>query len=288
MLTVDYSNKYNAIFLRDTCRELLTYLDTVRRVFALESFSESDKETLKKDLEALDLDYLHDEIPKAIQQSLDGVSRVAKIVSAMKDFSHPSMGVKGLVDLNHAIESTVTVCRNEWKYVAELELDLDSGLPLVPCFADEFNQVVLNLVINAAHAIEEANGVLHASAKGLIRVSTRLLDQTGGPGFAWTPRGVQEGDAEDAKQPGGPPRSCQIVEIRVSDSGTGIPESIRSRIFDPFFTTKAVGKGTGQGLAIARAVIVDKHGGSIRVETEAGKGTTFILELPMNGNGGSP
>jgi two-component system, NtrC family, sensor kinase len=243
----------NTIFLRDACHELLGFLDDLRPAFAVGPFPESELESLKGRLEALDLDYLQKEIPRAILQSLDGVARVAKIVSAMKDFSHPSMGVKGMADLNRAIENTVTVCRNEWKYVAELELDLDPSLPLVPCFADEFNQVVLNLVINAAHAIEEAAGGRAPEAKGLIRISTRL-------------RGER-------------------VEIRVSDTGTGIPENIRDRIFDPFFTTKALSKGTGQGLAIARSVIVDKHQGSIQVETEAGKGTTFILELPMSGNG---
>jgi signal transduction histidine kinase len=211
---------------------------------------------LKKSLVDLDLHYLQEEIPKALQQSLDGVARVSKIVSAMKDFSHPSLGVKGSVDLNHAIESTVTVCRNEWKYAADLALDLDPALPLVPCFADEFNQVVLNMIINATHAIEAASAEREDGAKGLIRIVTRQVDQH--------------------------------IEVHVSDTGAGIPESILDHIFDPFFTTKAVGKGTGQGLAIAHSVIVDKHKGRIRVETELGKGTTFILELPLDANGGAP
>jgi PAS domain S-box-containing protein len=246
----------NTTFLRDTFREILDYLETVRLELAKGDLNNAGRQALQNGMDALGLDYLQEEIPKAIQQSLEGVARVSKIVSAMKDFSHPSLGVKGLVDLNHAIESTVTVCRNEWKYVADLELNPDPALPLVPCFADEFNQVVLNLIINAAHAIEEANGGQQAGAKGLIRVSTRLGDQH--------------------------------VEIRVSDTGTGIPDRIRDRIFDPFFTTKPLGKGTGQGLAIARSVIVDKHGGTIRVESELGKGTTFVLELPVGGSGSSP
>lgn len=246
----------NTVFMRDVCREMLALLVTLQGAFRLGPLSEEAQATLKSALDGLDLNYLQEEIPKAIQQSLDGVARAAKIVSAMKDFSHPSLGTKGLVDLNHAIESTVTVCRNEWKYAADLEMDLDPALPLVPCFADEFNQVVLNLVVNATHAIEAASGGREPGAKGLIRIMTR--------------------------------HHGQHIEVQVSDTGTGIPEGIRTRIFDPFFTTKALGKGTGQGLAIAHSVIVDKHGGSIRVETEPDKGSTFILELPLDGRGGSP
>jgi signal transduction histidine kinase len=164
----------------------------------------------------------------------------------MKEFSHPGTDAKVPVDLNRAIESTLTVCRNEWKYVADLKTDFDPELPPVACLPGEFNQVVLNIVINAAHAIADKT---QGKGKGVIAVSTR-----------------RQGDK---------------VEIRISDTGTGIPESARGRIFDPFFTTKEVGKGTGQGLAIARSVIVDKHQGEITFETEMGKGTTFILRLPQ-------
>jgi len=246
----------NTTFLRSTCQDLLDYLEIVREQLVMGDLDTAGRAALEKGLDGLDLDYLQQEIPKAVQQSLDGVARVSKIVSAMKDFSHPSQGVKGLVDLNHAIESTVTVCRNEWKYVADLELEPDPDLPLVPCFADEFNQVVLNLIINAAHAIAEVTGGRQTGAKGLIRITTCLRDR--------------------------------CVEIRFSDTGTGIPEKIRERIFEPFFTTKPLGKGTGQGLAIARSVIVDKHGGIIRVESEMGKGTTFVIELPMPGSPSAP
>ena len=145
------------------------------------------------------------------------------------------------------------VARNEWKYVAEVETDLDAGLPLVSCLPDEFNQVLLNLIINAAHAIGEVVGS-DGCRKGVITLSTHLT-----------------GDG---------------VEIRVQDTGTGIPEKIKARIFDPFFTTKQVGKGTGQGLAIAHSVIVDKHGGTISFETEVDRGTTFIIRLPLEDSGG--
>jgi PAS domain S-box-containing protein len=197
---------------------------------------------------AADLAYLAQEVPKSIEQTLQGVARVAKIVRAMKDFSHPGSEEKVQTDLNQAIESTVTVAHNEWKYVADLDLALDPQLPRVPCLPGEINQVILNLVINAAHAIGDVVGD-GASGKGRIHVSTS-----------------RQGD---------------WAEIRVQDTGTGIPESARARIFDPFFTTKVVGKGTGQGLTIAHSVVVQQHGGTIEFETELGKGTTFLVRLPL-------
>ncbi|MDZ7261462.1 MAG: ATP-binding protein, partial [candidate division KSB1 bacterium] len=138
--------------------------------------------------------------------------------------------------------------RNEWKYVAELETDFATDLPLVPCFPGEFNQAILNILVNAAHAIADVVGD-GSNGKGTITISTR--------------------------------RQGHWAEIRIKDTGTGIPEEVRPRIFDPFFTTKEVGKGTGQGLAIAHSVIVEKHGGTITFETELGQGTTFILRLPL-------
>jgi len=197
---------------------------------------------------AADLEYLSAEVPRAIEQSLEGVNRVARIVRAMKDFSHPGTEEKTPTDLNRAIETTITVARNEWKYVAEIQTDFDPSLPPVPCLPGEFNQVILNLIINAAHAIADVVGD-GSRGKGTIHIQTR-----------------RDGD---------------WAEIRVRDTGTGIPEAVRGRIFDPFFTTKQVGKGTGQGLAIAHSVIVKKHGGSITFETEVGKGTTFITRLPI-------
>jgi len=194
------------------------------------------------------MEYLADEVPKAVQQGLEGVGRVASIVSAMKEFSHPGAKEKAHVDLNHAIETTVTIARNEWKYVADTELDLDPQLPPVPCLPGEFNQVILNLIINAAHAIADVVGD-GSRGKGTITITTR--------------------------------RQNNEAEIRIQDTGKGIPEKARDRVFDPFFTTKAVGKGTGQGLAIAHSVVVDKHGGSIAFETAEGKGTEFVIRLPL-------
>jgi PAS domain S-box-containing protein len=195
-----------------------------------------------------DLGYLESQIPAAIQETLEGVDRVSKIVRAMKEFSHPGGKEKVAADLNKAIESTLTVARNEWKYVAETRLELDPDLPLVPCFVGEFNQCILNLVVNAAHAIGDVVKK-NSETKGVITVRTR-----------------REGD---------------WVEVRVSDTGTGIPESARHRIFEPFFTTKGVGQGTGQGLSMVYNSIVKRHGGTANFETETGKGTTFILRLPV-------
>ena len=241
----------NTRFLQDAFGELRrvvgTFQDLTKRLHDQPGLAEvlSPVETV---LQAADVDYLVEEIPKAIEQSLQGAERVTKIVRAMKEFSHPGTEQKTAVDLNHAIESTITVARNEWKYVAELETCFDPQLPPVPCLPGEFNQVILNLIINAAHAIADVVGK-NSGCKGRITIATR-----------------QQGN---------------WAEIRVADTGTGVPEAVRGRIFDPFFTTKPVGKGTGQGLAIARSVIVDKHGGSLTFETEMGRGTTFIIRLPL-------
>jgi signal transduction histidine kinase len=199
-------------------------------------------------LDAADVDYLSAQIPAAVNETLEGVERVTKIVRAMKEFSHPGGKQKSAMDINKAIESTATVARNEWKYVADLKLDLDAHLPPVPCYLGEFNQAILNLVINAAHAIGDVVKE-RPGEKGLITISTRC--------------------------------DAHVVEVRVTDTGTGIPEAVRSRIFEPFFTTKEVGKGTGQGLSIVYASIVKKHGGTVAFETETGRGTTFIIRLPL-------
>jgi len=199
-------------------------------------------------VEKSNLEYLMGEIPRALDQSLEGVERIASIVQAMKEFSHPGTGEKTLVDLNQCLRSTVTVSRNEWKYVANVDTELDDGLPPVCCLPGELNQVFLNLIVNAAHAIGDVvrEGV---GRKGKIVVSTR--------------------------------RAGDWAEIRIADTGSGIPEDIRERVFDPFFTTKDVGRGTGQGLAIARNVVVDRHGGTLTFESKTGVGTTFLIRLPI-------
>jgi signal transduction histidine kinase len=196
-----------------------------------------------------DLDYILENAPVALDRARDGLGRVAAIVRSMKEFAHPDRKEMSQSNLNQAIESTLVIASNEYKYVAEVETDLAPGLPLVNCYAGEINQVVLNLIVNASHAIGDV--VKDTGNKGKIRVATRVVGEQ--------------------------------VEIALSDTGKGIPVEVRERIFDPFFTTKEVGKGTGQGLAIARTVIVEKHGGTLHFETEVGRGTTFYIRLPING-----
>jgi PAS domain S-box-containing protein len=202
-----------------------------------------------------DIEYLRTETPLAITQSLDGIERVTTIVKAMKEFSHPGTGAKSPFDINKAITSTITVARNEWKYVAEVTMDLDPDLPPVPCLPGEINQVFLNILVNAAHAIADAKSQ-SPNGKGAIHIITRR-----------SPAGAPDG-----------------VDISISDTGTGIPPQIRAKIFDPFFTTKQVGKGTGQGLSISHTIVVEKHGGAIFCESEVGSGTVFTIRLPLTEN----
>jgi PAS domain S-box-containing protein len=240
----------NTRFLRDAFTDLATLLKQYDNLWERCQMGQPVKPELQQINEiraAIDLDYLLEEIPSAIDQTLDGVRRVARIVQAMKDFSHPDVHGKQIADLNRALESTLTIARNELKYIADVEIDLDPDLPPVFCQVDEINQVFLNLLINARDAIADAVGD-RRNGKGKITVTSR-----------------REGN--------------QVV-IGVTDTGTGIPEEIQDRIFDPFFTTKEVGRGTGQGLSIAYSA-VEKHGGSLAFETEVGKGTTFLVRLPV-------
>lgn len=241
----------NVSFLRSAFDTLLKVVD--QHLALLEAagsgaLSEEQVQAAEAALKAARLDYLRRNVPDAFEESLEGLGRVSGIVTAMKRFSHPSGEDMEPVDLVDLINTTVTVARNEWKYVAELETLFDEALPKVPCFRDEISQVVLNLIVNAAHAIGD---VVLASpgSKGRITISTHLLDD--------------------------------CAEIRIADTGGGIPESIRTAVFDPFFTTKPVGKGTGQGLAMAYATVVEKHHGRIHFDTVPGEGTTFMIQLPL-------
>jgi PAS domain S-box-containing protein len=251
----------NLHFLQDAFQDLLGLFGRIKPLLAALQEGAPWEEQLQEVLQLsaeVDLEYLTAEIPRAVEQSLQGVERVAKIVRAMKEFAHPGSGDKIQVNLNQAVENAITVARNEWKYVAEIVTHLDPALPRVPCYPDGLNQVLLNLIINAAQAIAEVVG-RDEERKGTITVTTR--------------------------------RDGEWAEIRVQDTGPGIPEHIRSKIFDPFFTTKEVGKGTGQGLAIAHNVVVEQHKGILALETEVGMGTTFIVRLPLTapeqgGNGG--
>ena len=206
-------------------------------------------ERLEEAEEEADVNYLGEHVPRALEQSLEGVTQVSRIVQAMKDFAHPGSTQMAPADLNRAIESTLTVARNEYKLVADVALELGE-IDTVTCHIGDLNQVFLNLIVNAAHAITDV--VEGSDERGLISIRTS-----------------QEG--EEA-----------VITIR--DTGSGIPEAVRDRIFDPFFTTKEVGRGTGQGLAIARTIVHEKHGGRIGVESQPGRGTTFEIRIPIEGS----
>jgi two-component system, NtrC family, sensor kinase len=241
----------NLHFAKAAIDDLLTLVGKLRGALGAAQQAPVDPAMLAQLAQAeidLDFDYVREALPNAIERSLDGVERVTKIVRAMKSFAHPDGERLTPTDLKSLIESTVIVATNEWKYVAEVELRLSPELPPVPCMNGELNQVVLNLIVNASHAIADVVG--SSGAKGKISISA-------------------ECDASHAV-------------IRIADTGTGIPEHARGKVFDPFFTTKEVGKGTGQGLSMAYNCIVERHKGSIDFETELGVGTTFTIRLPLH------
>lgn len=243
----------NTRFVQETMDELFSVLAGYGKLAEAVRSGEGVPQALAevdRMVEEADLEYLTEEIGAAVSQTLEGVGRVASIVRAMKEFSHPGSAAKIPTDINAAIKNTVTVATNEWKYVAEVEIDCDPDLPAVPVLPGDFNQVVLNLVVNAAHAIGDVVG--KKGEKGLISIATRAVDDS--------------------------------VEIEVCDTGTGIPEDILLKVFDPFFTTKDVGVGTGQGLAISRSVIVDKHAGSLEARNRPEGGASFTIRVPAGGD----
>ncbi len=242
----------NIDFLDDAFRDVSKIVDHLQALLHAEadgSLSPQLFQDTRQALDDADWEYLSTELPSAIGQSRDGIQRVTSIVRAMKEFSHPGSKDKVAANLNAIIQTTITVATNEWKYVAEVKTDLDPALPSISCLANELGQVVLNMLVNAAHAISDKLGENPEGQKGIITITTRI-----------------DGD---------------WVELRIRDTGAGIPEDIRQRVFDPFFTTKKVGKGTGQGLAIVHDVISGKHQGIIALESEVGIGTTFIIRLPL-------
>ncbi|MEM6363843.1 MAG: ATP-binding protein [Planctomycetota bacterium] len=245
-------------YIGDNVRYIKKSLDTLDGFLELlpsiadESISDADVSKLRQKLTQTipprKIRSLLKQIPEALDDSIGGVQAVAKIVLAMKEFSHPGTDEFCNVDLNHVAESTVAVSKNEWKYVADVELELDDQLPAIQGLPSELNQAVLNMVVNAAHAID---GQVKSEVykRGNIQIST----------------GVEDG----------------MAALRIRDNGGGIPANIRDRVFEPFFTTKDVGKGTGQGLAIVHSVIVGKHKGRLWIDVEDGVGTTFNLLIPF-------
>lgn len=242
----------NIRFLQETWEDMASIYTLMSTLLDKVRVEDSCKDLvlrIDKLVDEADMPYLLEEVPSSIKSSLDGVERVAAITRAMKSFAHPGTESMKAVDLNIVIEDTVAIAKNEWKYVADMRLQLAEDLPLVTCLPGEINQVILNLIVNAAHAIEGM--VSDTGGMGTITVSTSL-----------------KGD---------------FAEIRISDTGIGIPLENMEKIYDPFFTTKEIGKGSGQGLSIAHGIVVNKHGGTIDVSSEVGKGTTFCIRLPVEG-----
>ncbi|MBK8014628.1 MAG: hypothetical protein IPK13_25165 [Deltaproteobacteria bacterium] len=240
-------------FLTDAMGELSSFVSYVRGVLKEIQTGMSDEQltVLRSEVvemeESSDLDYVMENVPKALERCVDGLQRVSSIVRSLKEFAHPAQEFMAPADLNHAVENTLTIARNEYKYVADVEVDLQP-IPLVTCCVGDINQVILNLLVNAAHAIGDA--IASTERRGRIRIRSYEEDEH--------------------------------VVIEVADDGTGIPEAVRPRIFEPFFTTKKVGKGTGQGLPLSWAMVTDKHGGRLDFVTKVGEGTTFFVRLPIS------
>jgi signal transduction histidine kinase len=237
----------NLRFLDEANHSLRRLIDAYRslaQAAETQGILQEEQRELAGAIAEIDLDYYLEETPRATSESLAGIVQVSSIVSAMKEFSHPSTVIKGPVDINHILENSVTVSRSEWREVAEIKYGLAPDLPRPLGMAGELGQVFLNVIVNAAHAIKLAQ-----RGPGTITIRTHANQDS--------------------------------VEIDIEDTGTGIPVEIRERIFDPFFTTKDVGQGTGQGLTFSHDIVTRKHGGSLTFTTETGKGTCFTIRLPI-------
>ena len=245
----------NTRFLEEAFTDLVALCDPANALAAAAASCPSDADAAARYVDKaaeVDLEFLLEEVPASIAQTLDGVDRVAAIVRALKDFSHPGSEEMTPLDLNRVVETTLSVARNEWKYVADLITNLDPDLPLVPGLSGPLGQAFLIVIVNAAQAIADVVDA-NRGGKGTITIESR--------------------------------RSGDYVEVSIADDGPGIPEELRDRVFEHFFTTKDVGAGSGQGLAIARSVIVEQHGGELSFESELGHGTRFVFRLPLEDPG---
>jgi PAS domain S-box-containing protein len=235
----------NLRFLSQSVRDIIGAVDTI---VAAAASGAADAPALlanvQESLAKVDWDYLRQECPRAVDDSIDGVERIARIVSSMKEFAHPDTQDKQTIDLNRIITSAANVCRHEWKQHAELELELDPALPPIAGYAGDIGQVLVNLIVNAAHAVGEKG-----TAQGRIVLRSS--------------------------------RTADGVQLAITDNGVGIPDHLKPRIFEQFYTTKPVGKGTGQGLSLVHRIIVNRHGGSVRFDSTPGVGTTFFLSFPL-------
>ena len=237
----------NIKFLQDAFLAYDGFYKTVDHV--KDSLQPEIRDEITEAITKQDIAFFSGEAPQALSQSLEGVGRISEIVGAIKGFSYPATEDIVYVDLNEALKNTIIVSRNQWKPFTQMKTEFDENLPLVPCIPGKLTQVILNLIVNATHAIEEKTKGVEDPENNFITLSTSATKKN--------------------------------VTIKVSDTGCGIPKENMTKIFNPFFTTKEVGKGTGQGLSISYDIVVKKHGGTLTVESEPGKGTTFIVELPM-------
>lgn len=241
----------NISFLKESFNDIFELLKNYQKL--AEAAIDDDKykdiiKELKNQEEEVDLEYLEEETPTAFEHTIHGVERVTELVQGLKGFSHSGTeDSKAEADINEIIKNSLIVCKNTYKYVAELKTSFAS-LPSIKVFPGDIGQVIVNLIVNAAHAIEANKD--RGTSMGLINVTTT-------------------GDAD-------------YIHIIIEDTGGGIPDSIRDRVFDPFFTTKEVGKGSGQGLAISHTIVHEKHGGEMNFKSETDVGTTFTISLPLN------
>jgi PAS domain S-box-containing protein len=238
---IQYLNN-NIHFIIDSITEIFQGLDSSLQSLAQSPVHREALQTLQARLQDMDFDYLKQEIPRALEDSVEGINQIARIIHVMRDFAQPSRTQAEPVDLNVVIGNTLEVTRNSWKHHTEIQLALTDEPLLVMGHRDELGQMFLNLIINAADAIEASN------RPGQIRIEAHRRDDG--------------------------------VEILVSDNGCGIPPEIQEKIFDPFFTTKEIGRGSGQGLAIAYHIVTDKHDGELRVDSTSGQGSTFSIRFP--------
>lgn len=231
-------------FLHDSFTDMSTIKQIMNDFLDNETYRRDTRViSLKEDLDNVDFSYLCERSPKALKRAMEGIARVSDIVQAMNEFAHPDRSDMESADINRALETVLTIANHKYKYVARIEKSF-SDLPVINCHLSDLNQVFLNLIVNAADAIEDKK-----EGEGVIAISTKF--------------------------------SNNLIVISVTDNGAGIPADVQHRVFDPFFTTKEVGRGTGQGLSISHKIIVDKHQGSLRFDTQHGKGTTFFIELPL-------
>ncbi|MEM7620571.1 MAG: ATP-binding protein [Pseudomonadota bacterium] len=239
----------NIQFLEDAFQSLSDILQAHSELVAAEK-QQSISSELIKTIESLekkaDLQFILEECPQAIRQSLEGINHVSHIVSAVKEFAHPGSEEKEESNVNNLLKMTSQLSKNEWKYHAEISYDLAEDIPDILCYPGELCQVWLNLIVNAAYALKVRN----ADTPGFIKISTQRCEQS--------------------------------IQITFIDNGVGIPQDIQHRVFDPFFTTKDIGEGSGQGLAICKNIIKNRHDGEICVTSEEGKGTGFVIRLPLN------